>query len=108
MKVNFAHLCDYAIVSQEGKLSVLGIFDNVHAGQLPAIHQKMVLAFQIVPHPSEVGNSFEVCVQCVDQDGGKLFELKGTMKTAIAPGATMKPGDRPRFSQVMEIAMLKI
>ena len=34
-KLNFIHLCDDASFSQEGKLSIIGIFDVVHLTNIP-------------------------------------------------------------------------
>jgi len=40
-KLNFAHLCDSAFLSQEGKLNVIGIFKVINTAKLPIIHPKM-------------------------------------------------------------------
>jgi hypothetical protein len=35
-EIRLAALCDYALVSQDGKVSLLGIFRNISVSTLPA------------------------------------------------------------------------
>jgi len=49
--VRLAVLCDHALVGQDGKLSLLGIFRNISVSDLPAQHPRM----------------FVVCVLGLDQ-----------------------------------------
>lgn len=35
LKVNFMSFCDYAMVSQENKFSIIGMFDELRVSQLP-------------------------------------------------------------------------
>ncbi|MFP5355722.1 MAG: DUF6941 family protein, partial [Gemmatimonadota bacterium] len=44
MHVSFALFADAANISQEGKLNILGVFDAVQVGQLPAVHPRAHLA----------------------------------------------------------------
>lgn len=46
-KLIFSHLCDHATVSQEGKLSVIGIFKGISSGKIPYVHPLMILVFEI-------------------------------------------------------------
>jgi hypothetical protein len=106
--VIFAHLCDTAIVGQDGKLSIIGIFDRIYAVSLPAVHDRLVLAFQIGPSYADIGSTFEVAVHCVDQDGQKVFEVKGNLKTEVAPGRTVRPGEKQRISQIIQVRNLQL
>ena len=105
MEVNFAHICDYATVSQDGKLSVLGIFGQINAAQVPVIHAQMFLAFEIGFDYTEVGREFNAEVQIVDEDGHAIWGVKGagTMRLPTAP----KPGDRPTAGQIFAITNLR-
>ena len=40
-EVRLAVLCDHALVGQDGKLSLLGIFRNISVSDLPAQHPRM-------------------------------------------------------------------
>lgn len=96
VKVNFAHLCDYALVA-DGKLSVMGIFDRISAFKLPWSHPTAYLAFELGLEPPEVGTDFSVRIQVRDQDGKTLIEADGQLKS----GGRAKIGDRPKVKQVL-------
>ena len=42
-EIRLAALCDHALVGQDGKVSLLGIFRNISVSQLPAQHPRMFL-----------------------------------------------------------------
>ena len=46
-KLNFSFLCDYALVSREGKLSLNGIFENINVRQFPVYHPLMFVVANI-------------------------------------------------------------
>ena len=74
MQVKFALLADYAIISRDGKLSVLGIFDEINLATIPGVMPTpMNLVVSITGEASEVGNSFDLELLLWDQDGNELF-----------------------------------
>lgn len=42
-QIRLAVLCDHALVAQDGKVSVMGIFHNISVSALPAQHPRMYL-----------------------------------------------------------------
>ena len=87
MKVSFVHLCDYATVSKEGKLSAMGIFDRINAPSFPHQHPMLALAFQIEMMPSEVNSRFSITVKMVNADGKPQLEIQGELElTGTLPG----------------------
>ena len=42
-EIRLAALCDHALVGQDGKVSLLGIFRNISVSGLPAQHPRMFL-----------------------------------------------------------------
>lgn len=102
MDVRFAHLCDYASISREGKLSVMGIFSNINVGELPARHPFMCLAFELELSYAEFGRKHTVEIKGVDADGGNQFL---TMKGEMVINAPEQPrrGERPRIGQIMQL-----
>lgn len=46
-KINFIHLCDDVIFSQDGKISLIGVFDVVNLVALPGSLAKAVLVLNI-------------------------------------------------------------
>jgi len=43
LKFNYGFLCDIAHVGSDGKISILGMFDNINAKQFPATHPRMCI-----------------------------------------------------------------
>ncbi|OGD88099.1 hypothetical protein A3I53_02215 [Candidatus Curtissbacteria bacterium RIFCSPLOWO2_02_FULL_40_13b] len=51
LSVNLFVICDYALVSQEGKLSINGIFDNIYTEQTPSIHPQAFIVLSLKGKP---------------------------------------------------------
>src|SRR5919204_3250104 len=47
MRLSLALLADYANVSHDGKLNIMGIFGQIHAPQFPAVHAQMHLVLSL-------------------------------------------------------------
>lgn len=77
MDVTFAVLADYANVSREGKLNVMGIFDRVFARQLPSRFPPMQLVIRLEALPAELGREHAIRIQLSDPGGGALFDING-------------------------------
>jgi hypothetical protein len=67
MDIQVATLCDAATDSQ-GKLNILGTFDTINAGQMPATHPQCSVALRIVFDKMEEGDH-QVRLNFVDEDG---------------------------------------
>lgn len=104
MKVTFAHVCDYASVSRDGKLSVIGIFDRLFTSALPTSHPLMYLAFELEMRPSEVGRPLKLGIVLVDADGGKTFETTAD----VTFGVTVPSGEVVRIPQMLAFGGLPI
>ncbi len=103
MEVVFAHLADYASVSKEGKLSVMGIFENINVPEFPYTHAQMFLAFRIVLNYAEVGKEIPLKIECVDADGNRVFQAKAKFQLAAVEGRKPKRGDTPGLNQIIGI-----
>ncbi|QQS59872.1 hypothetical protein IPN35_03315 [Candidatus Peregrinibacteria bacterium] len=51
--INFVHLCDLAFLSQEGKLNIIGIFENISSAVFPACHPKISLVMNVTLEKGE-------------------------------------------------------
>jgi hypothetical protein len=78
MDVTFAVLADYANVSREGKLNVMGIFDRVVARQLPSRFPPMQLVIRLEAQPQELGQEHAIRIQLSDPGDASLFDLNGS------------------------------
>jgi hypothetical protein len=77
MEVSLALFADYANVSQEGKLNVLGIFSLVQVKTLPGGISQCQLVLRLVADAVEKGSEKEIAFKLVDPDGKLLFDQSG-------------------------------
>jgi len=90
MKIRLALLADYANVTTDGKLNILGIFDRIHVARLPAVHPQMQFVTRLEAHPAEVNRKHAIEIKLHDPDGDTVFEIKGdVMVNARGPGETV-------------------
>lgn len=87
MQVTFAVLADYANVSRDGKLNVMGIFDRVFARQLPSRFPPMQLVVRLEVQGEELDTEHTIRIQLADPAGTAVFDINGTFTpTAADPG----------------------
>ena len=80
MDLDFALLADGVTERPDGKLDIYGAgFDSVIASQVPAIHQRLVLAIRILVtrHEAEHGHRINVVLQ--GADGAELARAEGQL-----------------------------
>ncbi len=102
MKLTLALLADYANVSQEGKLNVLGIFDTVFVAAFPAIHSELRLILRFEAGPAERGYQKEVEIKLLEEDGSSVFQLSGQLTIPKE-----SPTPFVRFDQILSISGLQ-
>lgn len=107
MPVKIAALADYASISQEGKLNILGIFGQINASQAPCVHLQMAVVVQFEFQPEEAGRH-ALGLQLLDEDGRLLLSIDGVGDVPNSPNAepivvnqiiTLPPVTFPRFGQ---------
>ncbi len=99
MDVTLAALADSANVSQEGKLNILGEFNQINASTLPALHPAMSLVLRLEAGPVEYGQEKQLEIKLLDADGNSVLDV-GTAKVRV-PNAG--PGKRARIVTVLNI-----
>jgi hypothetical protein len=104
VQVTFAHLCDYASISREGKLSVMGIFTTIHTAVFPSIHPMLYVVFEIELSPAELNKEIRARVELADADGNELAKAEAT----FAVGGKAVPGERPTIPYVVPIGGLPL
>jgi hypothetical protein len=70
MKLDYLTLCDYATVSKENKLSVIGIFDQLLVDKIPVNHPSMYIVGIL---SGEIDSNYSVVVEIKDPSGKQLF-----------------------------------
>jgi hypothetical protein len=102
VKVTFAHICDYAIIARDGKLSVLGIFQGIATPAVPTVHPSMFLAFEVELNYAEAKQGGALRIEIVDQDGAKIIGVAADIKFDGQAGI----GINPRIGQVIGFQQL--
>jgi len=82
--VDFAVLADYALIDQQGKLSVLGIFQHVWVASFPAVHPRTHLVLRVRGRRTEIGEH-RIRIRFVDEDGQELMGGEGTVQFGEPP-----------------------
>jgi hypothetical protein len=82
--VDFAVLSDYALIDQQGKLSVLGIFQHVWVASFPATHPRTHLVLRVKGKRTEIGDH-AMRIRFVDDQGHELMGGDGTVQFGEPP-----------------------
>lgn len=80
MNVALALLADYANVTREGKLNLLGLFERINAPALPWVHPQMQLALSLEASPAEYDMTKNVEIKLLDADGNTKFAISSGLK----------------------------
>lgn len=92
MNVTYAHICDYASISREGKLSAMGIFDRIYVPAFPGVQNLMHLAYELELRPAELRQPFDLTIKLVNQDGAVLVEMagRGSIDAQVQAGTPLR------------------
>lgn len=89
MQVKLALLADYANVTAEGKLNILGIFDRIRVHELPVVHPQMHLILRLEAHPAERDRMHTVEIRLHDPDGETVLDVRGDVVPHGGVGQTI-------------------
>ncbi len=86
MKMTLALLADYANVSQEGKLNIMGVFDRIFLQAFPTLHPEMRLVMSFEFSAAELGRERRLEVKTLDADGAVIGEWSRMLPVPERPG----------------------
>jgi hypothetical protein len=98
MQVSFAIFADAANLSQEGKLNVLGVFDALQVGSIPAVHPRAHLVVHLKGSPSDVGRH-TVTLRWINPHGSELWNSTGELNVGQPPSGVTEM-DLPLIAQI--------
>lgn len=98
MQVAFAVFADAANLSQEGKLNVLGVFDALQVGSLPAMHPRAHLVVHLKGTASDVGRH-TVTLRWINPKGSELWTSTGELNVGQPPTGVTEM-DLPLIAQI--------
>ncbi len=96
-------VADYANVSKEGKLNVMGIFTNITASKFPAFHAEMWLIAMLSAAPAEYGTTRKLTVKLLNEDA--TVEIMRWSRDMVVPQGTA--GRRVEMNQVVRLVGLE-
>ena len=99
MEIDFGFLADAAAVDNSGKLSVLGIFDRIHAAEFPARHGRVSLVLRFSAGIEDVG-SRQIEIRLRGPHGQEILRLDGRMD--LATGSTAAE-ERVRVPHILNL-----
>lgn len=102
MEVTLAVLADYALISQEGKLNILGVFEQINPQAVPFTYPRMFLVVTYEASPAEIGTQKTMRITLLDEDGSEVLAMEGPL--AVPPPA--RPGARSFVNQVLDLQMI--
>ena len=98
--VTLAVLADYANVSQDGKLNIMGIFQEINAPSLPFPLPQMYLVLTFEAGPAEFGSQKQLRIVLLDGDGEEKLSIVGDLQV---PRPTV-PGRRAYINEAIGLA----
>ena len=101
MKVTLARLADFASITLDGKLNILGIFGMIAGRQFPLVHKVAYLALELELSASEVGRSIGLGFVVIGPDGEEVGKAEGKLESKGKIGSlTRKIPFIVQFSQL--------
>ena len=102
MDVTLALLADYANVTREGKLNVMGLFTIINAPALPWVHPQMQLVLELEASPAEWDMQKDIEIKLLDADANPMLAVRGGVKVPRG-----EAGRRVRINSIMTFGNVK-
>ena len=103
MEVTLALLADYANITREGKLNVMGLFTIINAPVLPWIHPQMQLVLDLEADPAEWDTQKNIEIKLMDADANQLLSIQGGVKVPRG-----QSGQRLHINSIMTFGNIKL
>jgi hypothetical protein len=93
MKLILSAACDEARTRPDGRLDLIGVFDELQAPGFPAAQDRMTVVFVMQWSPEERGRH-EFRADLVDPDDRKVLTIEGHTDVGDGPDPTSRPRTR--------------
>jgi hypothetical protein len=102
MDVKLGLIADYANISQDGKLNVMGIFSRIVAQSFPVTHPVMHIVLVFHAGAAEKKSKKEFQVRMLNEDGKSIVEINGNL---VVPD---QPGPFVEIQQIFALQLLQL
>ena len=89
---------DYANITGDGKLNVMGIFNDINAFSFPARHPSMHLVAKLGAELGEYGQIRDFTVKLLDADGNSIMDISGQFE--VPEG---EKGRKPEVNIILDL-----
>lgn len=89
MKIDFAVVCDYALVDQFGKLSVIGVFHHIWAQKFPTVHPRLHLVIRLKGARTEIGQH-DVQIRLLNEEDEEIISGEGRVNFPEPPAGVLE------------------
>ena len=89
MNIDFAVVCDYALVDQFGKLSVIGVFHHIWVQKFPTIHPRLHLVIRLKGTRTEVGQH-DVQIRLLNEQNEEIINGEGKVNFPEPPAGVLE------------------
>ena len=100
MDVTLAVLADFASITREGKLNILGVFGEINPPRLPFVLPSMVLVMAYSAGPAEFGLQRKARIVLTDADGKQVLGVEQDLSIPRARRA----GAKVQMNQILGLA----
>lgn len=90
MQVGFALLVEHVTESRDGKLSLIGIFDEIQSESVPVLFPRIFAAVRLLARVSE-GTEHTVQLVIVDEDGHEVISKSPPFPVRLVPRGPAAP-----------------
>ena len=104
MELRLRALADFASMTSEGKLNILGVFGEINASILPIVLPQMFVVATYDASLAERGLDRQCRVVLLDADGNERVNLEQTIHI---PDQPKRPGMQIGVNQILGLAGLK-
>jgi hypothetical protein len=92
-------VADYANVTADGRINVLGIFNQIKATQFPARHHTMWLIAKVSLDIGERAITRPCSIRLIDEDHNTILDIEGEL-----PFRQTEPGLPPEVNVILPLA----
>jgi hypothetical protein len=89
MNIDFAVVCDYALVDQFGKLSVIGLFQHIWVQKFPTVHPRLHLVIRLKGSRTEVGQH-DVRIRLLNEEDQEIISGDGKVNFPEPPAGVLE------------------
>lgn len=77
-------LCDYALTSQDGKVSAIGVFSQINVNRIPTVYGRLFIVAMLEADPG----SHQLSLQVVSPQGQQLLARPPQMRIEVPANTT--------------------